>query len=143
MQFYYGDKMFYRVLDEVEFWKNQETEHTVVIRDVAANLEDEYVKQLQNWERVLTQTRETAVKYVEAVVRAGSYISPQLQQQIMQFIICCINQSKEFVTFLNLLSSKSSAVQENPVASTVIAHIRRESEYFIGIATIAMQRVVW
>ncbi len=142
MQFYYGDKMFYRVLDEVEFWKLQEAEHTVVIRKIVPNLEDEYVKQLENWELALSQTQAAAVRYLEAVNRADSYISPQLQQQIMQFINFCIRQSQEFITLLNLISSRSSAVQGNPVAATVIDHIRRESEYFIGIAIIAMQRTI-
>lgn len=142
MQFYYGEKIFYRVLDEAEFWKLQESEHTVVIRKIVPDLEDEYVKQLQNWELVLSQTQATAVRYMEAVVRSGSYIGPQLQQQIMQFINLCIRQSQEFISFLNLISSRSSAIQGNPVAITVIDHIRRESEYFIGIVTIAMQNTI-
>lgn len=33
MQFYYGQQMPLRILDEAEFWKNQEEEHTVVIRE--------------------------------------------------------------------------------------------------------------
>lgn len=139
MQFYYGDKTFLRVLDEAEFWKLQETEHTVVIRTIAPDLEDEYVEQLQNWEQVLSQTQTTAVRYVEAVIRSGSHISPQLQRQIMQFINFCIRQSQDFVMFLNLISSESTAIRDNPIATTVVNHIRRESEYFIGIATIAMQ----
>lgn len=139
MQFYYGDKTFLRVLDEAEFWKLQETEHTVVIQTIAPDLEDEYVEQLQNWEQVLSQTQATAVRYVEAVIRSGSHISPQLQRQIMQFINFCIRQSQDFVMFLNLISSESIAIRDNPIATTVVNHIRRESEYFIGIATIAMQ----
>lgn len=139
MQYYYGEKMYLRVLDEIEFWKHQESEHTVVIRKIAPGLEDEYVKQLENWEQVLTQTQATAVKYVEAVIRSGSCISPQLQQQIMQFIDFCIRQSQDFVILLNAISSKSSAVRDNPVATTVVNHIRRESEYFMGIAKAAMQ----
>ena len=142
MQFFYGDKMFYRILDEAEFWKLQESEHTIVIRKIIPDLESEYVRQLQNWERALSQTRATAIRYLEAVNRAGSYISPQLQQQIVQFVNFCMRQSQEFIVFLNLILSQSSAVQENPVASTVIDHIRRESEYFIGITTVAMQRTV-
>jgi hypothetical protein len=139
MQFYYGDKTFFRVLDEAEFWKLQETEHTVVIRTIAPDLEDEYVEQLQNWEKVLSQTQATAVRYVEAVIRSGSHISPQLERQIMQFINFCIRQSQDFVMFLNLISLESTAIRNNPIATTVVNHIRRESEYFIGIATIAMQ----
>jgi hypothetical protein len=34
MQFYYGQQMPLRILDEAEFWKHQEEEHTVVIREL-------------------------------------------------------------------------------------------------------------
>lgn len=139
MQYYYGDKMFLRVLDEIEFWKQQESEHTVVIRKIAEGLEDEYVKQLEKWELIFSQTQATAVKYVEAVIRSGSYISPQLHQQIIQFINFCICQSQNFIMFLNTIASKSTAIRDNPVAITVVDHIRRESEYFIGIAMVAIQ----
>jgi hypothetical protein len=142
MQFYYGHKMFYRVLEEAVFWKLQEAEHTVVIRNIVPDLDEEYIDELVNWEQTFSQTQATAVRYMEAVARAGSYLSPRLQQQIMQFINLCIRQSEDFVAFLNLISSRSTAIQGNPVAPTVIDHIRRESEYFIGIATVAMQHTV-
>jgi len=34
MQFYYGHQMPLRILDEAEFWKRQEEEHTIVIREL-------------------------------------------------------------------------------------------------------------
>lgn len=139
MQNYYGDKMFLRILDEAEFWKRQESEHTVVIRNIVPGLEEEYVKQLQNWELALSQTQATAERYMEAVIRSGSCISPQLHQQILGFINFCICQSQEFIQFLNLISSRSAAIRNNPVALVVIDHIRRESEYFIGIAMAVLQ----
>lgn len=139
MQFFYGEKMFCRVLDETEFWKRQESEHTVVIRNIVPGLEEEYVRQLQNWELALSQTQATAERYLEAVNRSGSCISPQLRRQILEFINCSICQSQEFVQFLNLISFRSAAVRDNPVALTVIDHIRRESEYFIGIAMAGLQ----
>lgn len=139
MRYYYGDKTFFRVLDEAEFWKRQESEHTVVIRNIVPGLEEEYVRQLQNWELVLSQTQATAERYMEALLRSGSCISPQLSRQIMEFINFCLYQSQEFVQFLNLISSGSAAIRNNPVALVVVDHIRRESEYFIGIATVALQ----
>lgn len=139
MQYYYGDKTFLRVLDEAEFWKFQESEHTVVIREIVPGLEDQYLMQLLDWKQALSQTRATAVKYIEAVIRSGPALSLQLQQEIIQFINFCICQSQEFIRFQNLLASTSTAIRGNLVATVVIDHIRRESEYFIGIATIAMQ----
>lgn len=41
--------------------------------------------------------------------------------------------------FLNTITSNSTAIRDNPVAITVVDHIRRESEYFIGIAMVAIQ----
>lgn len=141
MRHLYGDKTFLRVLDEAEFWKRQESEHTVVIRNIVPGLEDEYVRQLQNWEQALSQTQAAAERYMEAVIRSGSSISPQLRQQIMGFINFSICQSQGFIQFLNLLSSGSTAIRNNPVASVVIDHIRRESEYFTGIAIVITQMV--
>jgi len=47
MQFYYGNQMPLRVLDEAEFWKHQEEEHTVVIRELVKDLEQKYVEALK------------------------------------------------------------------------------------------------
>lgn len=134
MHFYYGDKNLLRVLDEAEFWKHQESEHTVVIREVVSNLEPVYINKLQEWQQAFAQTEGLVVRYIETVIRAGCVINPVLEQQILQLICFCIEQSQQFIQFLNTLATESKAVSRNPVALTVIAHIRRESEYFIGIA---------
>jgi len=133
MQFYYGDRNLLRVLDEIEFWKRQEAEHTVVIRQIVSNLEPRYVALLQEWEQAFTQTEGVAVKYIEAVTRANFNVSPALEQQIKQFIQYALNQSQNFILFLNEMTAQSDAVRNNPVAVVVINHIRRESEYFSGI----------
>ncbi|NLU53406.1 MAG: hypothetical protein GXX10_11170 [Clostridiaceae bacterium] len=44
-----------------------------------------------------------------------------------------------FVNFLNQLIAESEAVKNNDIAIVVTDHIRRESEYFIGIVTAAMR----
>ena len=51
MQFYYGEQMPLRVLDEAEFWKRQESEHTVVIREAFDDLEASCVEALKKWEK--------------------------------------------------------------------------------------------
>ena len=70
MQFYYGDQMPLRVLDEAEFWKEQEEEHTVVIREALNNLEEQYVDALKQWEQALSVTHQKVVSYVESVNRS-------------------------------------------------------------------------
>lgn len=133
MQFYYGDKNILRVLDEIEFWKRQEAEHTVVIRQVVGNLEPRYVMLLQEWEKAFIQAEGTAVKYIETVIRANYVVTPALEQEIIQFVQYALNQSRNFILLLNEMATQSEAVRGNPVALVVINHIRRESEYFIGI----------
>jgi hypothetical protein len=133
MRFYYGEKNPLRVLDEIEFWKRQEAEHTIVIRQIVDNLESEFVSQLQQLERAFQQVEGMAVKYIETIIRSNDNISLTMQQQIMQLISLAFYQSQQFVMLLNRILSKSEAVHSNPVAVVVINHIRRESEYFIGI----------
>lgn len=134
MHFFYGDKNLLRVLDEADFWKQQETEHTVVIREITPGLEKEYVEQLQQWQLAFTQTRGLVIRYIETVIRAGGVVTPEMEQQILKLINYCLEQSQQFIKLLDTLLADSNAVKKNPVAQTVIKHIRRESEYFIGIA---------
>ncbi len=133
MQYYYGDKNLLRVLDEIEFWKRQEVEHTVVIRQAVSNLEAHYVQLLQEWERALAQTEGVAVQYIETIIRSNYNINSVLEQQIIQFIHYALEQSRKFIEFLNELLAQSVAVRNNAVAQAIINHIRRESEYFIGV----------
>jgi len=48
MQFCYGDKNHIRILEEAEFWKRQEAEHTVVIRKIVQDLEEKFTEKLMN-----------------------------------------------------------------------------------------------
>uniref|UniRef100_C5D569 DUF2935 domain-containing protein n=1 Tax=Geobacillus sp. (strain WCH70) TaxID=471223 RepID=C5D569_GEOSW len=64
MQFYYGQQMPLRILDEAEFWKHQEEEHTVVIRELVTNLETAYVEALKKWEEALSATHQQVVRFI-------------------------------------------------------------------------------
>lgn len=134
MMYYYGEKNSLRMLDEIVFWKRQEEEHTVVIRSLTADLEEEYIMALKDWEQAFAQAEGLAARYVEAVIRDNYYVSDRLMKQIQEFIVFSINQSQQFIQFLNKMSSDSSAIRGNQTIIVVINHIRRESEYFIGIA---------
>ncbi|NLE25522.1 MAG: DUF2935 domain-containing protein [Clostridiaceae bacterium] len=57
-----------------------------------------------------------------------------MQQQISEFLQKALEQSQQFIQLLDQILAESNAVRSNPMASVVINHIRRESEYFIGIA---------
>jgi hypothetical protein len=139
VQYYYGNKTPLSVLDEIEFWKHQEGEHTVVIRQIAGNLEENFVEELKEWEQAFAQTEAVAVRYIEAVIRSKREISHALLEKIRKFTVYAKNQSLSFVAFLNQLAAESEAIRNNPVAGAVINHIRRESEYLIGIITAALK----
>ena len=135
MRFFYGEKNILRALEEAAFWKNQEAEHTDVIIEIVPDLEDEFVERLEEYKEVFNSTEARIVQYMEAAVNCMNNLSPEMYQNIMNVINMSIRQSQVFVDFLGMLLRDSDAVNNNPVAQVVINHIRRESEYFIGIVT--------
>jgi len=137
MQFYYGQQMPLRVLDEAEFWKMQESEHTVVIRELLPNLEPKFVEALKEWEQALSKTHQTVVSYIETVNRS-QYVYEQLQQQVIQLVTFCLDESMKFIELCRQIKTQSAAAKDNPIAKTVLDHIIRESEYFIGIARVIL-----
>lgn len=134
MQFYYGNQMPLRLLDEAEFWKRQEEEHTVVIRELVSNLEEKYVDALNKWEEALAKTHQHVVRFIESVIRSAYYIPIALYQQVLRLISFCLNQSLKFIKLCRQIKTNSEAVQKNQTAKVVLNHIIRESEYFVGIA---------
>ncbi|WP_246944938.1 DUF2935 domain-containing protein [Bacillus pinisoli] len=134
MQFYYGNQMPLRILDEAEFWKHQEEEHTVVIRELVKDLESEYVNALIEWEKVLANTHQTVVRWIETVIRSGQTLSPTLYQEVLKLVKYCLDESLHFIQFCQYIKNNSEPIKNNPTAKVVLDHIIRESEYFVGIA---------
>src|SRR5690606_42154065 len=97
MQFYYGSQMPLRLLDECECWKQQEEEHTVVIREAMPNLEQKYVERLKEWEAALRRTHQYVVRFIESVIRSAGMYSPALYQQVLQLVAHCLEQSQRFI----------------------------------------------
>lgn len=137
MQFYYGWQMPLRLLDEAEFWKMQEKEHTVVIREALRQLEPEYVNALKRWEQMLSNTHQNIVSYIETVVR-NPYPYVPLQADVVRLISYCLDESMAFIALCRQLKAESEAAKDSVIAQTVLDHIIRESEYFIGIARIIL-----
>lgn len=133
MLFVYGALMPLRVLEEVRFWKTQEKEHTVVIRELLPSLEAQYVRLLKEWEVVFARTENAAQQWIEAVIRAPLPVNPQLIAQIHALVHTSVHQSRHWVQQLFAMQRQSAAVQANATAPVVIQHIIRESEYFLGI----------
>lgn len=134
MQYYYGNQMPLRVLDEAEFWKHQEAEHTVVIRELVKNLEQEYVNALKEWEKSFKETHQLVVRYIETANRSMGQISPELYQAILQLVSFNLKQSEQFINFCRYLIKESKPISQNQTAIVVLNHIIVESEYFIGVA---------
>ena len=134
MQFYYGQQMPLRILDEAEFWKHQEEEHTVVIRELTPDLEQEYVNALKEWEKVLGETRHQVLRFIETVTRSANYIPAQLHQHVLKLTSYYLEQSLDFIKLCEQIKTESEAVKNNPTSKVVLDHIIRESEYFVGIA---------
>jgi hypothetical protein len=135
MRFFYGEKNILRALEEAEFWKHQESEHTEVIQEIVPDLEAEYVDLLEEYKRIFDSTHGRIIQYIETVINSQIIVPPEFYQEILQILNIAIRQSQIFSDFLGKLISESEAVKNNPMAVTVINHIRRESEYFIGVVS--------
>lgn len=135
MEYCYGDKNHIRILEEAMFWKRQEAEHTVVIRELVEDLEAEFVNKLNEFQQVFSSTEATIVQYFERLNRSCYKITPEIIQNVRLIIETTVQQSRAFVIFLRNLIRESNAVKNNLTAVVVINHIIRESEYYIGIAT--------
>lgn len=137
VQFYYGRQMPLRILDECEFWKLQEEEHTVVIREALENLEEEFIKSLEAWEQALSKTHDTVISYIESVNRS-QYVYGELYNQVIQLVRHCLDESNRFIELCRQIKNNSRAAKNNPFAKTLLAHIIRESEYFTGISRVIL-----
>jgi hypothetical protein len=108
--------------------------NTSVIRALVKDLEPPFVTALQEWEQALSQTQATFVRYIEFVGRSGNQVNPDFYSQILELVQFAVDESNRFVQLLNQLGTESESLKKNPTAIAVLNHIRRESEYFIGIA---------
>ena len=133
MQFYYGEQNILRALDEAQFWKRQEAEHTTLIPVITPNLEAEYAGRLETLGNEINQLEEESVKFITSVVRSRGVVGRDLKVQMLNFIKRCVEQSKDFIALMTEMLENSRAVHANAVSQTVIKHMIRESQYFVGI----------
>lgn len=135
MRFIYDDNNAMRALEEVEFWKHQEGEHTDVIQEISPDLEEEYINKLNEYKEVFNSTEARITQYIETLVNHNGALTPEIVQYIMHLIDIATRQSQVFINFLGNILKESEAIKNNPMAVVVANHIRRESEYFIGLIT--------
>ena len=133
MQYYYGEKNILRALDEAEFWKHQEAEHAGLIPVVTPGLEPQYVQRLEQFGIALSHMNAEAVKYTTSITRSKGMVTRELRKQMLDFIKLCVEQSQDFSAFMTEMLKDSQAVRAHQPSQTVIHHMIRESQYFIGI----------
>lgn len=130
----YGPYLPVRILEEIRFWKQQEAEHTDVIKAIVPGLEPYYVQQLDDWKKVFEETLVVANQLLQyALSSQQAACDPQLIQQTERLLDTAFRQSQEFIRQLYSILDCSAAVKSVPLAKTVLLHIIRESEYFLGV----------
>jgi len=133
MLYIYGAKLPARILEEIAFWKLQEKEHTDVIKAIVPGLEEPYVNVLDQWAVVFDHTQKAADALLQYVLRHPGPPSPELIAQVEHLLRVSFEQSREFIRQLEGMKDNSRAVRNVPLAETVLLHIIRESEYFLGV----------
>ncbi|WP_074018104.1 DUF2935 domain-containing protein [Massilibacterium senegalense] len=129
----YEEKLPLRLVDEGLFWKHQEEEHTVVLREMGKGLEEKYVYLLKEWEKSLAETKNQFSLYRDYVIKAKDEIPTPLLQAIKKLVIFAVEQSKAFISLLHDIGQHSTVFKHNHTLLVVLHHIKRESEYFIRV----------
>ena len=129
----YGHLLPLRTLEEIRFWKEQEKEHTLIIRTLVPDLEPSYVKLLEEWEAAFANSERVANQLIKQLLPATQPPAPYIMRSIDQLVQTAKHQSKEFIKQLYIILEQSAAVRAVPFAQTFILHIIRESEYFLGV----------
>lgn len=125
----YGHLMPLRILEEIEFWKKQESEHTVVIRELLPHLEPEYRTLLEQWKLLFDRTEQEASRLIEICQHQPQKKAPDLSA----LIEASVHQSKEFIRQLHVMMQQSAVIAGNDIAQTVLLHIIDESDYFLKV----------
>lgn len=139
----YGHLLPLRTLEEIRFWKEQEKEHTLVIRTLVPDLEPSYVKLLEEWEAAFANSEQVANQLIKQLLPATQPPAPYIIRSIDQLVRTAQHQSREFIKQLYIMLEQSAAVRAVPLAQTFILHIIRESEYFLGVLeTLSQQGIL-
>ncbi|MNO30066.1 Superoxide dismutase [Mn/Fe] [compost metagenome] len=134
MLFVYGPYLPVRILEEIRFWKGQEKEHTDVIQAIVPSLEPNYVQLLNEWKKVFAETEEAANRLLQYGLSSKQAVTnPKFIAETERILQGSARQSREFVKQLYYILDQSAAVKSVPIAKTVLLHIIRESEYFLGV----------
>ncbi|KAA2301107.1 DUF2935 domain-containing protein, partial [Clostridioides difficile] len=116
----YGHLLPLRTLEEIRFWKEQEKEHTLVIRALVPDLEPPYVKLLEEWEVTFANSERVANQLLKQLLPATHPPAPYMVRCIDQLVLAARQQSREFIKQLYVLLEQSVAVQAVPLTKVLI-----------------------
>ncbi|NGM84247.1 DUF2935 domain-containing protein [Paenibacillus sp. 7124] len=131
MQYVYGPPTAVHVLNEIAFWKNQEKENAALIKLAVPELEEPYVKLLDEWNAVFGATEHSARSLLEAALSpaaAGSVDSAEINR----LAAVSVEQSREFIRQLQALKEQNPDLRAE-AAEAFLPHVIRETEYFLGV----------
>ncbi len=84
-------------MEEIRFWKEQEREHSVLLREYIPTLESQYVRLLKEWEHVFAKTEAEAKALLSAVKRTPGQISPAQQTAVYRLYQRSQEESRLFL----------------------------------------------
>lgn len=134
MQFYYGEQMPFRILDEAVNWKVQEANYTALMGRVMGHLQREQLSDLKHWKDALDTTHRHVLRFIESATRANQQFALHLHEQVLELIYSCMQESVGFIHFCRQLKIKNRSIQHNPIALEIIDHVIHQSDQFIGYA---------
>ena len=129
----YGRLMPLRILEEIRFWKLQEKERAIIIRELVPNLEAPYQKLMAEWENVFDKTEQAAQNLIDHILANQKQANTEHTAQIQKLAERSVDQTKQWIEHLNRLIDASETIRTNATARTVEHHIVNESKYFLGI----------
>lgn len=131
----YGRKMPLRIIEDIRYWKSLEKEHTLLIRELVPQLPQAYQQLMKEWHNVFEHAEQTAQQTIQQQLRRADETQDQLvaAEQSYAAVASSLEQSKEFTNHLYRMIEQVQEINKNPAARVVMAHIARQSEYFIGV----------
>lgn len=134
MQFYYGEQMPFRILDEAANWKVQEAKYTALMGRVLGHLQHEQVNNLKHWKDSLDTTHRHILRFIESATRGNQQFTPHLHDQVLELIASCMQESIGFIHFCRQLKTTNRSIENNPIALEIMDHVIHQSDHFIGYA---------
>ncbi|MCM3784893.1 superoxide dismutase [Neobacillus mesonae] len=132
MELRYGPYLPLRVLEEIRSWKDTEMGCTNMITSISPDLEDSYVKLLDEWGSVFQRSSSAADDLLRNVAAGTQPPDEYALGQMDVLLAASFSQSKEFHRHLGQIIEQSSALSSNPAAEIMFQYIRDQTEQTVN-----------